>query len=86
MSDIDRARSLTAACELINGHARGSAEGASPEALDDAAEFLRGRLKSWQPCVVGFVPAELAHAYDRAMFALCLAAIDMHNARKESPL
>ena len=86
MSDIDRARSLTAACELIDGHARGSAEGASVEALDDAAEFLRGRLKAWQPCVAGFIPRGLARAYDNAMRDLCRAAVEMHETRKESPL
>lgn len=73
---VNRARSLTEACELLNGHIRGTADGASGAELADAATFLRSRIAAWEPSI-----APRFSAYDDAMRALCVAAVALYDAK-----
>lgn len=95
---VDRARSLTEACELINGIARGTM-GEHPDSdahVADAAAFLRSRLAAWEPCFIDSntvrwgVCGEAADAvafrtYDAAMRSLCEAAVALYDATQEVP-
>ena len=91
-TNVDRARSLTEACDLLNSHARGTMDGATDAALDEAAAFLRSRLAAWELGAAERWAQGMADtpplyaamtAYDEAMRSLCAAALALHDAAKE---
>ncbi len=78
----DRARSILADCETINGWASGSNDAPTAEA-DAAAEHLRARIADWYPAPWrGESWRGDAHAaYDDAVLMLCRRAVSLHAAR-----
>lgn len=79
MADV--ARSILAACEIINGWSSGTGDD-TDEAARDAARHIRERLDAWCQSMKGGTARVAAHRrYDAAVRELALAALDIHVAR-----